>query len=309
VLRPLEGVVPNHEALKEKIEDVLEAVIAYGDLQEHSGFDQESSQLRSGRLLYAAPPAFVPRASGAVLIVGITPDRISALPEELEEQVEHSLHARQLGPTESRKLATELRRLGLIEIDQDKWLRCPPKETCEKHIARLTVALNAAPAAADIPGLTLLDPARPVTYYRGRWSEPRKHTGRLVGRRSQPYGADLWCFAELVEGQSRRFIDLPLPGSQARGCDEAWHLQAAIDADRKEPQRFRVRQLSDGATALDFFSPVPMWARRRWDAIGTPIENKGCLFSYSFSRVEVDEEIGFIRERLWLEIQSTEVRR
>ena len=82
------------------------------------------------------------------------------------------------------------------------------------------VLLDAAPASFEIPGLSLIDPTSSVRYYRGRWVQPQAQTGRFVGRRSQAYGADLWCYIEMDEGQPRRFLDLPLRGSRARGCDE-----------------------------------------------------------------------------------------
>ena len=309
VLRPLEGVVSNLDGVRERVEDILDAVVAVGDLQEHSDIDQDTSQPRQGRLLYPSPPTFVVRQSGAVILLGITPDRSSPLPDELEDQIQYKLHVRRLPVEASTNPSTELRRLGLIELAHEKWLQPPPKETCQEHVSRLATALGTAPPSGEVPGLTLLEPTRPVTFYRGRWAEVRKQTGRFVGRRSQAYGADLWCFVDVAEGHPRRFVYFPLRGSRSRGCDEAWHLQAAIDADRGEPQRFRVRRLSGQSTALDFFSPVPMWAQRRWDAIGEPLAADGCLFSYGFSPDEIDEEIAFARERLWLAELPTTARK
>ena len=51
---------------------------------------------------------------------------------------------------------------------------------------------------------------------------------------------------------------------------------------------------------LKFFSPVPMWARRRWDMFGEVVTSKGSLFAYRFDRAELDEEIQFAMERMWL---------
>ena len=133
-----------------------------------------------------------------------------------------------------------------------------------------------------------------MTYYRGRWSPPRTRSGRYVGRRERPYGAALWCYVELDAGRVTRFLDLPL-STNRRGCDEAWHLQAAIDAARGTPQTFRVRSGANGATLIDLFSPVPMWARRRWDAMGTPVEKWNSLFAYSFAAVEVVQEVAFMK--------------
>jgi len=148
--------------------------------------------------------------------------------------------------------------------------------------------------------MLLLDPAKSVRYYPARWVDKTKSTGRFIGRRPQAYGADLWCYIDLESGVPRKFLDLPLPKSRVRGCDEAWRIQAAIDARRAEPQRFRVRRGPEGWVVLDLFSPVPMWARRRWDAVGEPVPSTGCLFSYRFRPTEIEEEIRFARDILWL---------
>lgn len=95
-------------------------------------------------------------------------------------------------------------------------------------------------------------------------------------------------------------IDFPRRGSRWRGCDEAWHLQMAIDAKRGSPQSFRVTP-SGNAAVLELFSPTPAWARRRWDAIGEPVPRAGCLFAYRIPKTEVEEERRFAHEALWLD--------
>jgi hypothetical protein len=102
-------------------------------------------------------------------------------------------------------------------------------------------------------------------------------------------------------------IDLPHRGSRWRGCDEAWHLQMAIDAHRGARQRFRVTASGD-AMVLELFSPAPAWARRRWDAIGEPVPSAGSLLAYRISKTEIDEERRFAREALWLEEITTSSR-
>src|SRR6185295_17906791 len=122
-----------------------------------------------------------------------------------------------------------------------EWLRAPSAESFAEHFSRLDRLLDLAEPSREIPGLSLLDPEQSVRYYRGRWAEPRSQSGRFVARRSQAYGADLWCYVQLREGHPERLIDFPTQGSQWRGCDEAWRLQMAVDARRGAPQRFRVR--------------------------------------------------------------------
>jgi hypothetical protein len=102
-------------------------------------------------------------------------------------------------------------------------------------------------------------------------------------------------------GNPERMVDFPVTNaSRWRGCDEAWRLQLALDARQGEPQRFRVRAGLERTTVIEFFSPVPMWARRRWDAIGEPVSSSGCLFAYRIADAEVQEELHFIRTELWL---------
>ena len=75
-----------------------------------------------------------------------------------------------------------------------------------------------------------------------RWREVRADSGRFVARRDQAYGSNLWCYVELSNGEPQRLLDFPLAGSRWRGCDEAWRLQMAIDAQRGAPQRFRLQE-------------------------------------------------------------------
>ncbi len=297
VVDALEGLVDDISSVRTVAEQVLEALTANGDLLEHAVAGTDADE--SGTLIYIAPPTFVRRASGSVLLLGVVPDRVSVLPHELEVQIEYVNHARRLAAESVDDLASDLLELGFIELSLDAWLKAPPAESAVQHLSRLRRELDAAPPSGEVPGLTLLDPKAPVRYYPRRWVPPTSQTGRFVAKRKQLYGADLWCYVEMGGGLPKKFIDFPLPGSRWRGCDEAWQLQAAIDAERGNPQRFRLRSGSQG-TAIDFFSPVPAWAQRRWDAVGDPMLPSGCLLSYRFSEQEVAEEVDFIRDRLWM---------
>ena len=297
VVRPLRGLVDDLEGIKVIVEDVLEAIVAHGDLSEFRNVEADSS---AATLLYAAPPSFVARKSGAIILLGIAPDQLSALPDALEARLEHAGHLRRLIPAPNEDLRQEVVDLGLVEVTYDAWLKAPPPEGSAQALSRSNQRLAASPLARDVPGLVVLDPARPVRYYRGRWVEPRSQTGCFIARRDQAYGAKLWCYVELENGTPRRLIDLPLRGSRWRGCDEAWHLQMAIDAQRNDPQRYRLRVGPGGTRIMEFFSPAPMWARRRWDAVGDPVPGTGHLFAYRLPEREVAEEVRFLREAMWL---------
>jgi hypothetical protein len=308
VVGPLRGLVDGLEEVKVLVEDTLDAVIAHGDILEYN--DVEESPWRgTSALLYAAPAAFVARKSGAVILLGVASDQLSALPDDLEARIEYVNHLRRLSPFPGENLPDNLVQLGLIELSYTDWLRMPPVETAELYLLRLNRLLDAAQPSHDVPGLLLLDPERSVRYYRGRWVEPRSQSGRFVARRSQAYGAQLWCYVQLHNGNPERLIDLPISGSRWRGCDEAWWLQMAIDAKRGEPQRFRIRSGPGNTSIMEFFSPVPMWARRRWDAVSEPVPSSGCLFAYRLAEAELAEELRFAREVLWLDALTGSAKR
>lgn len=306
VVEPLRGLVEDMEEAKKLAESTLEAMIAYGDLQEQADVRSETSSTRV--LLYATPPSFVMRQSGVALLIGVAADQLSPLTTDLSQRIQYLGHVRRLDPMPGTDLRAELRHFGLIELSADAWLRAP-RVTHSSLVAMSDRELDSVAPSRDIPGLLLLDPTRQVRYYKGRWVEPKSHTGRYIARRQRAYGADLWCYARMANGLPQQMIDLPRRGSRWRGCDEAWHLQMAIDRQRGSPQSFRITSQGKGDTVLlEFFSPVPAWARRRWDAIGEPISMMGCLFAYRIPRQELDEERRFAHDALWLEETNRDLR-
>jgi hypothetical protein len=296
--------VPNLDEAKELAEVTLEAMISHGDVLELPEFQDGSPSARV--LLYAAPASFVVRRSGLVILLGVAADQVSPLPSEMARRIQYVGHVRRLSPSsENEDVPNELRQLGLHELSSDAWSKGPNTCSAADAVAKNDRALDVVPPSRDIPGLLLLDPTQPVHYYRGRWAEPRTQTGRFVARRQQAYGADLWCYVQLKNGQPERMIDFPHRGSRWRGCDEAWHLQMAIDAQHGSPQRFRVAR-TETSLVLELFSPTPAWARRRWDAIGEPVPpSAGSLFAYRVPHAEIEEERRFVREALWLDEMTT----
>lgn len=300
VVDPLQGLVSDLEKTKELVQETLEAMISHGDILEQPELKEDGSA-STRVLLYTAPACFVVRQSGLVLLLGVAADQLSPLPPKMEQRIQYCGHVRRLSPSSANEdLRSELRQIGLIELSSDAWLKKPKTVTASQALSAIDSALDVVPPSRDIPGLLILDPTKPVHYYRGRWVEPKNQTGRFVARRQQAYGADLWSYVQLSNGQSERMIDFPKRGSRWRGCDEAWLLQMAIDSQRGVSQRFCVTP-NGQAVFLEFFSPVPAWARRRWDAIGEPVPSAGCLFAYRIPRMEIEEERRFMREALWLE--------
>lgn len=296
VARALDGVVPDNEQLSTLIESTLEAMIGFGDLIEQRELNADG---RSVNLLYPAYPSFVLSGDGTVMIVGISPEHTSALTEDLEDRIEYANHLRRLRVEPAEDIRKTLKALGLFELTFETWLKMPPRLPVERAIARFDDLLNSAGPSGQIPDLTVIDPTRPVRYYRGRWTDAGSLTGRYVGRRPQAYGADLWCYVELRSGIPLRLVDMPIRASRLRGCDEAWHLQMAIDAHRGVPQEFRVRSGPAQSRILEFFSPLPMWAQRALDAAGEPTSSGGSLFAYRVGQ-GLDRQIELLESALWL---------
>ena len=300
IVEPMKGLVEDIGTFRESVWDTLEAMIAHGDFLEHLDIE-ESSTSANATLVYGAPLGFVARDSGAVILLGVASNQLSSFPGDLADRVEYVKHLRRLRPVPNEDLSAVLPQLGFRKFSYLDWLQSPGEEAPDQHISRLDRLLDAGSASGAVPDLSILDPEQPVRYYRGRWREVRADSGRFVARRGQAYGSNLWCYVELSNGEPQRLLDFPLAGSRWRGCDEAWRLQMAIDAQRGAPQRFRLQKDGEGDRVMQFFSPVPAWAQRRWDAVGEPVENSRCLFAYRLPGNEIDEEMRYARDMLWLE--------
>ena len=284
--------------MEERIAATAEALIIGGDLLELNQVTTDDPDVK-GTWVFSAPPGFVARPGGNVFLVGIAPDEITPLPASLNTRITSEGFARVLSPQPAEDLPSILRDLGLVEISKSAWLKAPKFESAAELHDSMLRRLEEQPPSGSVADISILDPARAVDYYTGRWRTPSNESGDYVARRPQAYGAHLWGFAKLVEGIVVRFLDFPLPRTRWRGCDVAWHLQMAIDQCRGTPQVYRRRPVSAGA-CLDFFSPLPLWAQRRLAVLGRPAPREKCLFSYSIPEREVATEETFLRERLWL---------
>lgn len=288
---------------RDSIDSMVDSLVALGDLVELPLGDPGSP---SRRHLFLGPPSYVPRASGCI-VLGVRPEGTPILSEELSERVEHDGHRRFIRRREaSEDLEAALSGEGLFGLSQEHWLKAPrrvsPGDLINEYIARL----NAAGGAGDIEGFRVIDPDADVAYYRGRWRASKQDdSGRFVARRPQAYGADLWCFAEVLDGRIEKLIDLPIASPIARGADEAWRLQAAIDRVSGRPQRLRVRRRPGPTAVVDVFSPLPSWSQRRMEFVAARTDRSdGALFSYSLGSEEIEDEVRFLMEMLWLDSQE-----
>lgn len=298
VLRGLPG---SDDDLPDKLQTSVDLLVGVGDLLELPSEDPEER----ARRLYLGPPSFVRRASGVCLLLGVRADGEPLVTEELAQLVDFDGHLRMVSPLPD--LDDLLASSGLRERDVDQWLHHPRNALAPEVIAEFEARLQAVGPSGDIEGAQILDPHSSVRFYRGRW-RPLRSTdrGMFVARRPQAYGSDLWCVALVEDGQITRLVDLPVNGSLIRGADEAWRLQAAIDAALGHPQLVRVRSGTDSTNSiLDLFSPLPAWAQRRLELLARPLlRGKGALFSYALPTGEVDEEVAFLVDSLWMSLDQ-----
>ena len=299
VLEPLRGLVPLDDDLRSLTENTLDVLVSHGDILElPSTISQDDGDCTT--LLYAAPPAFVQKRSGAVMLLGMPTDNVGILPEEMACELEMHNHVRIIPARVVDDIEERLEELGFVKLSSRSWSKAPKSETATEHLTRVGHMLDSEPASGEIQGLAVIDSAKPVTFYPGRWCEPAGLSGRFVGRRPREYGCPIWCYVELDCGSPLRFIDFPLSSSIWRGCDEAWRTQAAIDFERGVPQIFLIRSEDEKESYIDFFSPIPMWVSREMETIARPLASKGCLFSYLIPKPELEELVRLLESDLWL---------
>lgn len=284
------------------IEAALEEMLTYGDALEMDKLATDPWDAPDV-VIRPAPPSFVQRADGSIMLLGVAGDQPTPLTPDLAVRVDEQGPVRRLVAPEDPALTSHLRLLGLVQISETTWLRAPPQETAAAHIERWTQRLAQVPReAATISDLEILDPARPVRFYSGRWRPPDARTGGIfLARRARRYGADLWSVAEFSQGQCRRLLDLRDDSDRQRSCDLGWRFQAARDALDGHPQEVRVGRSDDGA-ALDFFSPLPSFAERRLALVAKKNRKPGCLFSYAVPDQSVAAELQGLRDLLWMRV-------
>ena len=281
-----------------RINHLIDDMIVVGDFLELSDVATEDSDAK-GTWVFAAPPSFVMRKSGSAFVTGIVPDQGGMLSVALDARIEYDGVTRFMKPLEKEVLAETLTEQGLHQLIQANWLKSPRQQHAEQLVDKLRQRLAREPICGPINGVEILDPSLKVTIYRDRWIKPSDQTGTFVARRPQEFGAPLWCFMELGQGIVRRMIDLPLGNYRWRGCDAAWHLQMAVDHGLGNPQMYR-RSRTEGVIRLDFFSPLPAWARRRLMVLGRECIPERSLLAYELPSEEAEEEVAYLTQNLWL---------
>jgi hypothetical protein len=290
------------ELARDDLAELLDLLVSAGDLIElpHQGD-------APGRLLFLGPPSYVERHPGRYLLTGIRPFGAPITGPDLAGAIQYEGHTRtiELSPAHAASLLAEQ---GIQRIKAAQWIRRPKELPASALLAQVRQRLAVAGPAGEVEGLEVTGPETKVTYYRGR-KRPLKpaDSGVFTGRRPQAYGADLWCVVAASAGKPAALIDFPVEDSTAPGRDEAWRVQAAIDADRNAPQVFRVCGALGGGRTVDFFSPLPRWAERYLELTGTAVpRTSGALFSYRVPEDTVPGLADFLGRTLWMREQTTE---
>lgn len=295
----LDGLAENN--VTEKIEETIQQLILVGDLLdlpvEENG--------RSNRMLHATPPSFVIRKDDRHVLLGIPSDGQSILSKSYQRRIEQRGAVR-FFKEDSEAARQILKSQGLTEVTNKEWLRPPNLEPSPSdYVAGFDKELDqTGKVNTEVTGLKILDPSESPQFYKGRWRKPKKQDdGRYVARRARRFGADFWCYVGIREGAVHRLMDLPRLPHNETPRDEAWRLQAAIDAHQGTPQVYRVRSENE-RTVIDVFSPLPSWAERQFLVVSEPRPaEEGALRSYWFEG-EANSERELLEQYLWMEVES-----
>ena len=290
-----------HEPLvRDDVADLLDQMVSSGDLLE---FDEVSAEGRS-RLLYLGPPSFIEKSPGLYLLTGIRPLAAALTGIDIPVVAELHLRTATLDPATGE---AQLRAAGLHKVSRSHWSGQPSMKDAAEYHAAYQQRLGAARPTGDVLGLTVMDPETKTRYYRGRWRGlVSSDSGDFVGRRPQAYGADLWCFVRVKAGVPERLVDLPVEAIAVPARDEAWRLQAAIDALNRTPQSYRVLAIEESSpseSVVDLFSPLPSWAERYLELVGRPVDkSRGALFSYRVSNSALPDLSSMLTKGLWMSL-------
>ena len=304
VNQALRGLVNDEDLEATDLGEMVRLLVAVGDLYETA--PAVGDPRTTPKQLRLGPPRYVLTDPQRCVLLGMRPDGQSLLGDELEQRVEYRDHLRVLrsSTSSSQPLGVVLAARGLNAISLDSWLRHPRYCEFDDLLKEYDARLDAKPKEDVQVAVRILDPGSQPTYYRGRWREPRSgDRGRFLARRPQAFGADLWSYAELNGLSVVRLLDLPVTETWRPAWDEAWRLQAAVDARSGTPQQARVAHLPGSRVALDFFSPLPSWLERYLFAIGAPAaKGLGAVYSYEIPQSAVDSAISVLEQSMWLQL-------
>lgn len=289
----------NEEELRDRILAVVDGLLDYGDLIESPIDDSEDVR----QLVGLAAPSALSVSETRLLLLGLTSGETDPLPSEFRPYFARRGFAKFLDVENASVAMSKLYESGYLLITQDEWGLLPPIVRASTLVDNYKRLFRNDVIVGTLEGLEILLPERCVSFWPGRWTEKHFPDGDFVARRSRRFGENAWCFVRISNGIPTGLVDLPTKHYRFRACDEAWHLQQAIDSIRGVAQQFRVTEGYQQSFLFEFYSPVPQWAHRQWNAIGEQASVKGALFGYRFPASLVESVKQFAKSRMWLVCQ------
>jgi hypothetical protein len=151
---------------RDAVQTALEELVVYGDaLEMRKGPDDPWDA--PAVVLRPAPPSFVEREDGTLVILGVAGDQPTALPPDLDRRVTARGPVRILRASKTEHLPAHLRVLGFTQLSEEAWLRLPAVETAGAYCRSWIELLAKVPASqGSVHDLEILDPGKSVRYYR-----------------------------------------------------------------------------------------------------------------------------------------------
>lgn len=300
VLEPIQGLATIDPTLGDLIRDVVDDLLAIGDLVEHE-VDREAAS--PGLLMFITMPRYVKFTENLLLLIGSRPDGVPPLSAELAKYIERNGPVRYLRLPDGayEDIAQQLNDAGIREIKSENWFRSPSPESAADHLQRIADRVKAGGSPGDLEGALIFDSAMPRRHYQSRWRPlAQLEDGLTVLRRPQAYGSDRWSVVLAEGGHARQLVDLPVSGSRDRACDDAWRIIAALDSIRGTPLEIRTFRLPHGRVRLDLDAPPPAWLQRRLTFFGYRVPRAAkALFSFSVEEQIIGDLRQILEERLW----------
>ena len=265
--RALAGVI--QDDLDDLITGALEDLLVGGDVLELPALIANHAK-RAPVLLFGATPSFIVQ-EGSIRIIGIAIDDARFLPEGIHARVLARGGDRFIQEADVAPLASLLTDLGLRQIDAARWLGIGTDEPATAFLRRVRELVAARGRDEQLADVSWLWPSDGrYQGYRARWqSTPPEGVDLAVARAPQVYGNPRWYVIDPTRPTRYRLLDLPIEDEvTTRGCDTAWSVQLALDAERGSPMRYHVMDAQDGWIQLRLEFPLPLHHRRRLLRLG-----------------------------------------
>jgi hypothetical protein len=285
----------SREHAREQAERLVEGLLDHGDLLEIDDAENDS------RLIVLRAPAVCALSNREVILLGIMPFGSDSLPTHYRAKRQLKGYSRILTVEDSAATLNDLHATGYVVVSESEWRQYPEQLNSKLHLAFYTSKFRFDTTVGHVDGLRVLNSDKSVLHYKSRWGDHPHFDGDFIARRQRRYGNEAWAFVRLRQTEPVALLDLPTRAFAFRACDEAWHLQQAIDHELGHPQRYRAITLATDEVILQFFSPIPQWAHRRFMSLGVQVNYPDCLIAYSFPSSGIAAaETKFAQTRMWL---------